>query len=251
MHCSRRIVRLVAGGAAAAQGGRRDLLEWRFDTAGDFRGWTIGGLIADGEVRDGALHGRAIGGDPILFSPVFEIAAAPTQFVEICAKGTAPSVAELYWTETLEGQYGGFSPRSTACSTCRGRPVPRLSHLAVLACRQEDHSPAVRSAQCRRVRHAVGPHRRDTRCGQFDREGLEGQEIRDQWIASGDVEESAQGPILLSPLLAIRAAEHPFVCVRMATDRARQRPAVLRLRAASSAGRALRSHCAGRQAAFL
>ena len=25
-------------------------------------------------------------------------------------KGTAPAVAELYWTETLEGQYGGFSP---------------------------------------------------------------------------------------------------------------------------------------------
>ena len=25
-------------------------------------------------------------------------------------KGTAPAVAELYWTETLEGPYGGFSP---------------------------------------------------------------------------------------------------------------------------------------------
>ena len=30
--------------------------------------------------------------------------------MEICLKSTAPAVAELYWTETLEGPYGGFSP---------------------------------------------------------------------------------------------------------------------------------------------
>ena len=101
------VVFLIA--AAPAQSDDKTLVEWRFDAAGDFRGWTIGGLIADGAVRDGALHGRAIGSDPILFSPAFEIAAAPTQYVEICVKGTAPAVAELYWTETLEGQYGGFS----------------------------------------------------------------------------------------------------------------------------------------------
>ena len=197
-------------------------MEWRFDTAGDFRGWTIGGLIADGAVRDGALHGRAIGGDPILFSPAFEIAAAPTQYVEFCVKGTAPAMAELYWTETLEGQYGGFSPRKAPPVPHAGRrPVPRLPHLAVLACGQEDHPPAVRSAQCRRVRHSVDPHCREASGGQFGREGLEADsEIRDQWHASDDVDGDPQGPILLSPLFAIRAADHPFVCVRMATDRA-------------------------------
>ena len=96
--------------AAAAQADDKTLVEWRFDQAGDLRGWQVGGLIADAAVRDGALHGRATGSDPILFSPMFEVAAAPAQYVEICMKGTAPAVAELYWTETLEGPYGGFSP---------------------------------------------------------------------------------------------------------------------------------------------
>ena len=54
---------------ALAQSDDKTLVEWRFDAADDFRGWSIGGLIADGAVRDGALHGRAIGSDPIMFSP--------------------------------------------------------------------------------------------------------------------------------------------------------------------------------------
>ena len=56
------------------------------------------------------LHGRATGDDPILFSPMCEVAAAPAQYVELCVKCTAPAMAELYWTETLQGPYGGFSP---------------------------------------------------------------------------------------------------------------------------------------------
>ena len=55
---------------ALAQSDDKTLVQWRFDVAGEFRGWSIGGLIADGAVRGGALHGRAIGGDPILFGPV-------------------------------------------------------------------------------------------------------------------------------------------------------------------------------------
>ena len=98
---------LLSLGASVAE--EKLQIEWKFDQPDDFRGWTIGGLVDDGAVRDGALHGRAIGADPILFSPIFDLPASPNQCVEICAKSTAPALAELYWTETLTGQYGGFS----------------------------------------------------------------------------------------------------------------------------------------------
>ena len=39
--------------AAAARAEDKTLVEWRFDKAGDFRGWQVGGLIADAAVRDG------------------------------------------------------------------------------------------------------------------------------------------------------------------------------------------------------
>ena len=87
----------------------RVVVEWRFDSEEDLRGWTAGGQVADLQVRDGALSGRATGPDPILLGPVFEIAATPTQRVEIVLRCTEDSRAELFWTETLEGLHGGFS----------------------------------------------------------------------------------------------------------------------------------------------
>jgi hypothetical protein len=207
--------------AASAQSDDKTLVQWRFDAAGDFRGWSIGGLIADGAVRDGALHGRATGGDPILFGPVFEIAAAPTQFVEICAKGTAPAVAELYWTETLEGQYGGFSPEKHRLFHTRGDGEYRVYriwpfwHAAKKIIRLRFDPPNVGEFDIQWIRIAEKQV-----AAASTAKAWKGNEIGDQWRASGDVDGDAQGPILLSPLLAIRAAEHPFVCVRMATDRA-------------------------------
>ena len=99
-------VLLVAGSGRAQD---KTVLEWRFDKAGDFRGWQPNGEVADARVRGGSLHGRATGGDPILLGPVFRIPAEPAQCVEICMKGTAKAMAELFWTETQQGRYGGFN----------------------------------------------------------------------------------------------------------------------------------------------
>ena len=93
--------------SAAAQ--EKTLMEWRFDKDGDLKGWAVGGHIADATVAGGVLKGRATDHDPILMGPVFEIAATPTQCVEIKLKTTADASAELFWTQTLKGKYGGFS----------------------------------------------------------------------------------------------------------------------------------------------
>ncbi|MCU0981575.1 MAG: hypothetical protein MUF25_20685 [Pirellulaceae bacterium] len=226
--------------AAAAQTDDKTLVEWRFDTAGELRGWQVGGLIADAAVRDGALHGRATGSDPILFSPTFEIAAAPAQYVEICLKGTAPAMAELYWTETLTGPYGGFSPEKHRLFPTPGDGQFRVYriwpfwHAAKRIIRLRLDPPNAGEFDIRWVRIAEAPERGQAP-GVPAPEPVPGaeqavagsavkawnrEELREQWRASGDVAEDSQGPIVLSPPLAIRAAEHPFVCVRMATDRA-------------------------------
>lgn len=207
--------------AAAAQADDKTLVEWRFDAADDFRGWQLGGLIADAAVRDGALHGRATGSDPILFSPLFEIAAAPEQYVEICVKSTAPAVAELYWTETLEGPYGGFSPQKHRLFHTHGDAqfhVYRIWpfwHAAKKIIRLRFDPPNAGEFDIQWIRIAEPATVAGSTATTWNRD-----ELRQQWQTSRDVAEDSQGPIVLSPPLAVRAAEHPFVCVRMATDRA-------------------------------
>jgi len=206
--------------SVAAQAEDKTLVEWRFDQTGDLRGWQLGGLIADAAVRDGALHGRATGSDPILFSPLFEIAAAPEQYVEICAKSTVPAMAELYWTETLEGQYGGFSPQKHRLFHTQGDAqfhVYRLWpfwHAAKKIIRLRFDPPNAGEFEIQWIRIAERAPIAGSPAKAWTRD-----ELRDLWRASGDVAEETQGPIAWSPPLAVHAAEHPFVCVRMATDR--------------------------------
>jgi hypothetical protein len=204
----------------AVQADDKTLIEWRFNKAGELRGWQTFGMIADASVRDGALHGRPTGSDPILMGPVFEIAAAPAQYVEICMKGTAPAVAELYWTETLQGQYGGFSPQkhrlfhTSADGQFHVYRIWPFWHAAKKIIRLRFDPPNAGEFDIRWIRIA------ERQVAGSAEKSWNRDEIRSQWRASGDVDGDGQGPILLSPLVAIRAADHPFVCVRMATGRA-------------------------------
>lgn len=91
------------------------LIQWDFQHDGDFQGWAPNGHNAEPAVTAGTLRGRVIGSDPILTGPTFEIPARPAQRVEIRMKTAGTTPAELFWTETLEGQYGGFS--HTKCNT--------------------------------------------------------------------------------------------------------------------------------------
>ena len=207
--------------AACAQADDKTLVEWRFDQAGELRGWQVGGQIADAAVRDGAFHGRATGDDPILFSPMFEIAAAPAQYVEICVKCTAPAMAELYWTETLQGPYGGFSPEKHRLFQTQGDAEFHVYRIwpfwqaAKQIIRLRFDPPDAGEFDIPWIRIAEQQAVASSAAKAWNRD-----EILSQWQASGDLEGRAQGPLVLSPPIAIRAAEHPFVCVRMATDRA-------------------------------
>ncbi len=94
--------------------------EWRFSQEGDLLGWSAGGHIEGARVERGALRGRAVGWDPILLGPVFEIRSSPTQYVEIRMRCQQTGRGELFWTETLEGRYGGFSQEKSAAFSAVG-----------------------------------------------------------------------------------------------------------------------------------
>ncbi len=208
--------RLAQADDAAVDG--QALVEWRFDQAGQLQDWSIGGGIADGAVRDGALHGRATGGDPILTGPVFEIAAAPYQFVEVCLKGTAPAVAELFWTETLDGPYGGFSQEKYRKLHTQGdgqyhvyRVWP-FWHAADKIVRLRFDPPSAGEFDIQWIRIGQRPTERSTE------QTWHAAALQQQWFSSQEFDGDRQGPILLSPQLSIPAADNSVVCVRIKTS---------------------------------
>lgn len=86
------------------------LVEWTFDKAGDFQGWTQRNHIADLRVVDGALQGRIMDWDPFVRGPQFEIRATPYQRIEVRLKTDCGGDGEFFWTNTTKSKYGGFSP---------------------------------------------------------------------------------------------------------------------------------------------
>ncbi len=85
------------------------LYSWDFDTPGDLEGWRLGGGIRDLEVKDGALSGVYVSRDPILFFPPLEFDVRPGLAVEVRMKADFDTNGELYFSNTKEGPFGGFS----------------------------------------------------------------------------------------------------------------------------------------------
>ena len=84
--------------------------EWNFNTAGDVEGWKGANHIKDVKVADGCLQGTIVDWDPFLIGPQFAIPATPWQAVEVRLKTDGGGDGEIFWTNTTQTQYGGFSP---------------------------------------------------------------------------------------------------------------------------------------------
>lgn len=96
--------------AAAASAAPRTVKEWTFDDPADLQAWSQANHIKDLKVADGAIQGTIDNWDPFLIAPQFEIPTTPWQVVEIRLKTDNGGDAEIFWTNTTESQYGGFSP---------------------------------------------------------------------------------------------------------------------------------------------
>lgn len=113
MEYCRRLLMLLAGVAlalAVAAAEPTVLKEWRFDTPADSEGWVAANHISELTVADGALQGRIDDWDPFLIGPRFELPVTPWQVVEVRLRTDDGGIGELFWTNTTETEYQGFSP---------------------------------------------------------------------------------------------------------------------------------------------
>lgn len=89
----------------------RPLVEWDFDQPEDAAGWAKINHLSEVRVEDGALKGRLMDWDPWVTSPLFELTATPWQRVEFRLKTDCGGTGQLFFSNTTESPYGGFSPK--------------------------------------------------------------------------------------------------------------------------------------------
>ena len=94
--------------------------EWNFNTDGQKEGWTGTNHLKDVVVSEGVFRAKASGHDPFIVLESLDIPALPLQVFEFRLKTNYSGDAELFFTNTTEGPYGGFSQQKTASWTAIG-----------------------------------------------------------------------------------------------------------------------------------
>jgi len=94
-------------GSSVNDQGYKVLKTWDF--IGDER-WTYGNEIINPKIKDSKLEFKAEGNDPILYGPEYEpLPANNRQAIEIRLKASSPGTWELFYANTNEGRFGGYS----------------------------------------------------------------------------------------------------------------------------------------------
>jgi hypothetical protein len=109
---------------------RKSLVEWTFNRPGDLQGWQPNAHLAEVVVTNGAVSCRAVGPDPIFeLIPLLDFPASPRQMVEIRLRANQDGVAELFWSNTSTGRYGGFAQEKSTRFNVRGDNAWRTYRL--------------------------------------------------------------------------------------------------------------------------
>ncbi len=110
MHCG------LDGTAVAQQ--EETVKEWTFNTDGDKEGWTGTNCLRDVVVQDGVLRGIVTGRDPFIVVTGLDIPARPWNVFRarlriVQDKPLLQRGGELFYANSNEGPYGGFSQAKT------------------------------------------------------------------------------------------------------------------------------------------
>jgi hypothetical protein len=108
------LLALAAGLAPAprAEEPGRTLASWTFDR--DLDGWAPNDQVQEARIEGGMLRARTVGSDPILeLRPRVAIPATARQFVEVRLRADRDGEAELFWSGTDRGRFGGFDQEKT------------------------------------------------------------------------------------------------------------------------------------------
>ena len=205
-------------------------IEWRFDTEGDFRGWLPGGHVRNAAVTPTGLKGEVSDWDPIILGPVFEISATPTQCLEISMRTTHAGTTQVFWTETLEGEFGGFGEKKVstfeteADGEFRTYRIHPFWHAAGKIIRLRLDPPGQGEFEIQWIRIVDEGPRASSSATRwvFDTDLLGWRAWRDAsnpTVEDGSLHVTAEGyaPIIMSPLLDVSADDNPYVSIRMAT----------------------------------
>lgn len=83
---------------------------WEWNAREDPQAWEHNIEVTDVEATAEGVSFRTTGADPILtYRRSLNVPLNAWQALEVTLKADAPGVAEVFWTETTEGRYGGFS----------------------------------------------------------------------------------------------------------------------------------------------
>lgn len=212
----------------------RTVREWTFNPPGNLEGWRANADLANVTVRDGALHCRAVGSDPILeLTAPLDFKATPWQFLEVRLRASADGTAEWFWSNTTEGRYGGFSQAKTARFQLRGDHAWHTWRLfpfwhtegRIVRLRFDVYDGAEFDLDSLRVGELDTPPAAAAADFTFTN-GPQG------WTVAGDARLADQPDalavsltnaeaFLLAPPVKLRAGEQSFLSLQMAVDRGR------------------------------
>jgi len=82
--------------------------QWTFDGA-DTTTWQPNSFLSEVEIKEGALHARAIDWDPFFVCDGVEIPTAPWQVLVLRVKASKAGRGNLFWTGDTSGANGGLS----------------------------------------------------------------------------------------------------------------------------------------------
>lgn len=212
----------------------KTVAEWTFDRPGDAQGWQPNAHLADFGVANGVLACRATGSDPtLILGTLLNLKASPWQIVEIRLKTDRSGTAEIFWSNTSSGRYGGFSEDKITrfnvvgdgqWHTCRLLPGWH-SEGTIVRLRLDVYDGARFELDSIRVLELEMPPATANVAFDFTKD-IESW----QWLDTVDArttaawmggELPAPSGLLLSPPLEINADEQNFVSIKFAADRGR------------------------------
>jgi len=89
-------------------------VEWTFDQPGNLQGWQPNAHLTNTTVANGAITCRSVGHDPMfILGPLLNLPASPWQAIEVRLKADRDGGAEIFWSGTTQGPFGGLSQEKT------------------------------------------------------------------------------------------------------------------------------------------
>lgn len=219
---------LVLLACLAAYAEPQVVLDYAFDTPGDSQDWEGGGHIEGLAVSDGCLRGTVVDWDPILLGPAVDFATTPSQVIELTLSHSDGGLGQIFFTNTLETKYGGFSPEKCVNFDLQPGADPRTYRIRpfwqaegrVIRLRLDLPGSGTFAIDGIRVVDEGAGEPMQPQWSFAD--GLQGWRAEDGVVQASDsvlrFAPTVAGGMLWAPAMRVEADANPFVSVRMAVD---------------------------------